>query len=595
MSTPGYREIIRLIRKGDPVSPGTSNRIFRALHGNIEFVRALVDALDQAEAVLAREVTVEEAAEPGMAVYFNPDTGQFERALAAVSTGSNGQLQTAESSHVWGVVESKSQSTVARLVTFGLTDTLPVPEGNESVEAGLWFLSAVEPGKLTRERPVATTPVLRTSYSGQAFVNIQWEDLRSKHTHLRFKLVAEPAGDHTPPSQGDKHEITNPDPDKEGWLPADHSVFNGNAPVDAEFGYNLSANAALNAAWPALPPEGAVLEQDGVTVSQAPEGRVIFDRFGIWWTTACYGEVPWPTDLDTTASESASDSASDCPLDIPMQLVLYFTQNSFLTDDSVVESLQSASSLITIRCPGTEDPATRGPLEIDLDLGLQSGKTDVRSPTALKKFREADQAFDAGPVVEGIYTNSPNVALSGGSTFKKDPNDANSPTARHGLVEVGFTSAEERNVFVQLVRLDGVEEDFFQEVPLLALPQARATGYRAVIHVPDSLDISSPKLRLNMRIFAPSSGTLPNLDVTYRRIPKPGQLGSTEPLPTSDSSLTLDTSVTINSSDQYLEVESDKVDIQPGDEFLFSVARGGNDGYTDRVGILRQLGIIGTD
>ena len=113
---------------------------------------------------------------------------------------------------------------------------------------------------VVQQRPPVSVPVLISDGQGNVLVNTQITDFVHDHVHYKFDLVALPAGEHTPPLEPARHTIENADPTVEGWLPADDPVFNGKAPANAQFGYNIGANAQLNNLWPPIPVNAASLE-----------------------------------------------------------------------------------------------------------------------------------------------------------------------------------------------------------------------------------------------------------------------------------------------------------------------------------------------
>jgi hypothetical protein len=272
----GFNEFIQFIKNFEAVAAGTPNRVTRELDENIRYLRDIIEAAEIGSTVFARDQTVEAEAIIGAPVYFNATAQRFERGLAIVETDlSSGQLVTAASSHVWGVVFDKTNSTKADILLFGHAALDISGVVDEAVTAGIYYLSGVTAGKLVRQRPPVSVPVLRTDDDGQIFVNVQWEDFLNDHVHFKFDLAAVPAGEHTQPAEGTPHTITNPDSSLEGWLPADDAVFGGNAPEGAAFGYNLSADSELSSAWPPLPTDAALLEMLHRSVFQDLHGSHI--------------------------------------------------------------------------------------------------------------------------------------------------------------------------------------------------------------------------------------------------------------------------------------------------------------------------------
>ena len=254
---------IKYIQEGEPVSPGTPNRPLRQLDQNINYLWSLIEAANLGSTVYAREQTVENEAELGMPVYWNSANSRFERGLAGTESDLNtGYIQTSASSQIWGIVAEKHEANLADILLFGYAkvDISAATGDSGTVPAGLYYLSGRTQGGLATQKPPISIPVLRADGAGSVFVNPTFMDALQNHQHYKFDLTMLPAGDTTPPATGAVHTITSPDSTLSGWLPADDAVFEGNAPAGAKFGYNLSADFALDNAWPPLPLESASIE-----------------------------------------------------------------------------------------------------------------------------------------------------------------------------------------------------------------------------------------------------------------------------------------------------------------------------------------------
>lgn len=596
-----FHELIRLIQNGDPVDAGTINRVLRQMDGNTKYVLDLLEAALIGSTVFARSVTVEPETVPGAPVYYNATSGRFERALAA-ATIENGELKTAESSQVWGVVHTKHNSTSADVLLTGYTSLNISAAIDGQLEAGLYYVSSSTPGKLTRQQPPITVPVLQSDGDGNVFVNPRLFDAFLDHKHYKFDLVCLPAGDHTPPSLGDRHTISNPDTDIEGWLPANHASFSGKAPAGAAFGYNLAASS-LNALWPPVPLSNAYLEWDkgelkdymGMGVPLGADGLAILDANGIWWMSDCYSDVPWPTTLDTSAPASSSSSASlpECPRDLAMRLTLWFSRMSFMTSGNVVTSLQVADgseNFLSITCAHSGAAASSGDLEITFNQDyVVDSATDTAGHIVFKSL--TDKQFKRGPVVEGLTAGSSNVYLS---------STAQDGDTHQGMVDITvITDILGNELPVQLVRLSGVTEENYLDVLGLGLPPARNSSYRARFEVPaDISGVTALTMKIRLRLLAITAGSFPDLDVSFRRIPRPSPTTAHTALPTTDTALTLDLSAaqtpTPMGAEEYLEVETSTFTVSPGDIVFFSVTRNGagGDGYAGEMHVIDQRPVI---
>lgn len=599
-----FERLLNVIKELDPVAAGSVNRPLRQLDQNVKYLWDVLEAASVGATLYARRKSVSADAKVGYAVYLNKATRSFEPGLAVMETGTaGGILRPAPSARIWGVLATKHNATLGDILLAGMDDIDLSQAIDGEVTEGTYYLSGTTPGKMTQQRLPVSVPVLRATGNGEVFVIPTVVDFLDRHVHYRFDLSCEPAGDVTPPTTEDgKHTIDSPDSGARGWLPADHGVFGGKAPAQAVFGYNIVADPDLQAAWPPIPPSQAYLELDrgldaALGASGVPlglTGLVIIDRNGIWWTSDCHGDVPWPTDLDSslTVSASTSDSGGECPRELRMVMTLWFTKPTFATDTSVVTSLTARDARLVITCRGTDDAATAGDLDIDLDLNLTVANGEP-GYLAIKEFDPDTAQFKRGPVVEGVYAESDNVILEGETTGTADGTD-DSPSLYHGRVKISVLPASILELDTQLIRLDGVEEDFTTDPPLmfLAFRAAEESEIRGRINVPATLALDDPQLKIRLTVLGRAAGTLPALTVTARRLPRPGDDPEDLPLAVAEFIVGIDTEVLLSDTNQYVEVESDAFDVAAGDTVFYTVKRLASDGYAADVGLIRQAGVV---
>lgn len=583
-----WNDRTRRVSDGQPVDAGSVNGPVGDVDNNTRYLKDRLDASALGEAVYRFGVTVEAAALPGMAVYYNEQTQQYERALAATTTDSaTGQLIAAPSAAVWGVVAYKENATLADLVVGGNVALAPYTPDNEVV-AGRYYLSAAQPGYLVPYAPPLSIPVALADGVGKLLIMPQQTDFLEAHRHYRFELQCVPAGDHTPPGIGDPHTITNPDPTIEGWLPA--SSFS-NAPADAKFGYNIAASPLANV-WPPVPLANATIDwdkaaSDDVYGTMVPQGDrdalVVIDNNGIWWMSNCYYDVPFPPTYDSSDPGLTSIQPEGCPRTPYMHMTLWYTRMSFQTSGTVVTSLHAASgSGLVITCTTNNEEAATGDLKIDFDLDILQGADDVTGHIVMKDLD--GNTFLSGPVVEGLLAGA-NVTLS---------STAQVGNLHQGIVTVSANNTVTGNeLAVELVRLSGVEESNLQDVLGLSFIDNRAASYRGRVRIPATLPASSA-LRLRFRILGRVAGTLPNLGLTTRIVPRPANgLAAPANLPTSDTALGLVSNGTLAQANQYLEALSSPVTVNPGDLLLFTLSRTAVDAYAGDVIVLDQVGVLG--
>lgn len=597
----GFENQLRLPASGDPVSASSVNLPFRSIDQNVRYLYSLLQASRIGSTVYALQKTLEAEAAVGMAVWYNPALARFERGLGTVDVNeTTGVVTPAAQAQIWGIVARKTSTTLGDILLFGM-DTVDISAATDNVtSAGVYYLSGTRQGYLTKSKPPVGIAVLRATGTGEVFVFQNFIDYLDRHTHQRFELVCRPAGDTSQPAPGDRHIVENADDILPGWLPAGHAVFAGNAPAGAAFGYNLSAHPALQAAWPPIPAGNAYLEWSkgistdtgftGVPLGSA--GLCVIDANGLWWMSDCYADVPWPIDLDTSVSDSYSDSSSiECPRHLDMAMQLWFSKPNFSTDATAVLSLRATDTRIKIYCRGTATPATAGHLDIALALNLVVTDNAVGSH-ALKTFDPASSTFTRGPICEGLWTAAENVILSGTIQAVRSINGT-PRTVHQGLVAVTLIPEASVVLDVQTVRLDGAETEFYQDTMYIAFRPEEADSFRGMVKIPETLAITSPTLSLRFLLLGRAAGTLPALELTARRVPRPAT-DEVVDLPTSadEFDVTLDAEKVLSDANQYVEVTSEDFSVVAGDTVYFSLSRADDDGYAAEVGVLRQSGVL---
>jgi hypothetical protein len=265
-----YPSRIRHTQAGDPVSAPVASAAAKTLEARTNYLKEVLDAVEAGRALIQQDVLVRSDTQVGQPVYWDATNQYYAPAKAGVENDeATNSLVATEASDVAGMVLAKKAGNLADIVLWGLVqfgdlsnviDESPIPTGR-------LYLSAQEEGKLVKQRPAVSVsvcllhgPLDACDENTWVFVMPQMRDFLEDHIHFQYNLVAEPAGTHSEPITGEPHVIADPDVTKQGWLPAGHSSFNGNAPTGAKFGYNLAAHPEVERNWPPIPVSAAVLE-----------------------------------------------------------------------------------------------------------------------------------------------------------------------------------------------------------------------------------------------------------------------------------------------------------------------------------------------
>jgi hypothetical protein len=298
-----FLEQIQHVADGEPVDASTTSRPTQQLEGNVRNLRDLLELSLLGQAIIVRELAIDPTLSVGQVVYWNSANARCEAAMADVVLDPT--LRTligTPQSQALGVLYLKEGTTIGDILLNGWVKLdLTAALNGQPLVAGRYFLSGTVPGMLVQARASLSVPILYAAGDGYVQVSPQWRSWAEDHEHFRIELVCLPAGTSIPPAYAQPHVITSPDPSKPGWLPAGHVTFNGKAPPNATFGYNIAAQPELQRLWPPFPPDAATLVWDkgfgrigGTEVPLGAGGLAIIDRYGIWWLSDCYDDVPWP-------------------------------------------------------------------------------------------------------------------------------------------------------------------------------------------------------------------------------------------------------------------------------------------------------------
>lgn len=618
------------ITPGEPVDAEIVNRPDRAIVERTEYLKDRLDASALGQAIFDIDATVAPDVLPGQPVYWNAQAQRYERALAAVENDEvTGTLVVQPSSDCLGLLYKKKSANLGDVVLWGV---VRLPEISNAVvgtvEAGRYFLSSEEAGRLVKQRPPATVSICYVQGVKENCDDAPWvvvmpqiRDFLEDHIHYRFELVPRPAGIHDAAAAAiaGRHSIAEPNSELQGWLPADHAVFNGKAPAGAVFGYNLSQHQQLARVWPPQPISAVAMLWDKglelVGATEIPLGRhglCICNANGIWWTSDCYGDVPWPADLDTVPTSSSlssevSESGSagaECPRDERMRVIVVYLRMVFGNDRSVVTSLQPGpgSPITVTNCDHI--PAMTGDLQLGLNLDLAIVPPLVNGALVFKELGTGLQfrrGFVAEGIISGVEENNP-IVVSGTQTRPVDTTNPAAGTVHQGLITLSFNDQLlEREISPQIIRLSDAVERLYQDVPYLGFPQGQESLLRVRINVPSSGLGQNLQMKIRTQIFGRGSQLvptqLPEMDLSFRILPRPTIVNSVNQsvrvgveLPETDTVGVYDTDIEVL-PDTIVEVESAAFSITQGDTVLVTLRRN-VDSYAGEVGLLRMSGVV---
>lgn len=596
-----WRENINLIRNGDSVEARTPNRPLLQLADRTQYLKDRLDAAAAGEGLVIFSQPLDSSVSVGDVVYFDKTSESYKKAIAAVNEGNDGILRTSESSFVIGIVVRKLTSTSGDILINGRYQSLTLQDADDNdLAMGQYYLSATEAGKLVSTRPAVGVFVCTVTNTG-VIVSPTPREVLEDHVHYRFDLSTDVAG--TPLCIGtNRASIEFADADIEGWLPADHSVFQNNAPSGAAFGYNIWQNASLSAAWPPQPLGAAYVERDGVGV--APE-HVVIDDNGIWWMTDCMDYIPWERDYCVSSSTAVIESSSTAVAELaacdvpPRRVTLWFTRLVNKTNQAAVSGIKPADgSPIVVSSCAEADASGYYQGKCELDLNIPWTKTTGVAGSQVVKGISGNGDLSVGPVVEQVK-GAGLVRVSGSGASGGYQNGSVTIT---GLDPTQVT----RQLDVSLVALDGALESIYQDsIPYIGFPAGRSTSFTGKIRIPDVL-MTNPYMKLDIWFMLPTLGTPPaNVTITRMVVPSADSVdesssssltvgGFVGTLPTTWSSaqnLDLDQLGSLQQG-SYFSRQALKLPVHSNELVLFRVTRSSSDSYNDELGVLNMVATI---
>jgi len=219
----------RPVTDGDPVNAAVTNRLPQTNAANTAYIHSLIKQFRDLSGEYLWRMPIANDVRIGDFVYLDIHAREFKRGLAKF-TAIGGDLHESDTSIVWGVVTDIADDK-ADICTNGLCSFTPT-SGAYTVDSqpGIRFLSDTVPGGTTEEVKYPTKCVgylvgVQQSGKVQFFVRPYLSVDTGIHRHRSYALDV-----------------------AAGWLPASDPVFDGNAPVDAVYGYDPALLAGCG--WP---------------------------------------------------------------------------------------------------------------------------------------------------------------------------------------------------------------------------------------------------------------------------------------------------------------------------------------------------------
>lgn len=583
------------------------------LQKNIEFLGAILSTAREGSALLGFNAQIDPAIQVGQPVYYNTTTKRFELSkLDLVKSGCN--VYAGPSSDVWGLVIKKCAADRAHLLLDGITAVDMTASTGSAVVSGKWYLSRTAGMLQNTPDELMVSPVLLATGDGDVLFRPWFADNFARFIDKTIQISPFPAGIIT--NSGGITTLSSVDPSIAGWLPASHSVFGGNSPTGARFGYNWSVDSGLKDVWPPICPSDArILSDPGgkltmgyFTVLGKDDDRLVIDENGIWWMTDRTTQLPWDmfyqdcgcgSDIEDVILQintafinnsgntqvmlvSAPDSSGAGPYPYPRRM---WVEGQFAGEyRSLLESVYSLKSSIPwvdVVRRGTNDSAERGDLELRLDAkdAINNDPQDY-SGVALKQF-DADGRFKQGPVVTSIRSASSSLVISNG--------EALGGGVWAGQLTLSVSTSKDFDALPLRVQLFGATTEAYADTIGIGLRPNIDSNFVTEFHIPHGL-LGNHSIQFNMWFLAPENMVLPqNIKASYLRMKNATSLA--QPIGQfQDMTLSYPTSSTLQAG-TYVAGQTGPITVAGGDTVYLKIARSGKtDGVAGMVVVLKVVG-----
>lgn len=200
-----WKSLVRRISNGAPVDESVSNRPIDDLADRTEWLRRRVEAISKDSGrLMMNGVPVDPASQIGHWMFYDPGTDSYRPALARMETTGISMPRPAASALVSGILVDKTGPSEGSILMAGEASVgdggvVQVPsmaylvEEGEEFEPGEHFLSASQPGRMTRFPAGAPAVRLGAFSETRMQVMVSARTLHDGHVHHRFALDNAPS------------------------------------------------------------------------------------------------------------------------------------------------------------------------------------------------------------------------------------------------------------------------------------------------------------------------------------------------------------------------------------------------------------------
>ena len=556
---PPWVTLLDLIRNGEAVSAEITNRPLQELGQRTDYLKALMDTLSIGQAIFDIDVAMSMDVQEGFAVYWDSAKQEYAPALAQLNYNAEGVYGgNADSAYVIGICAGKSAQTRGTVIYGGRAvdvDFSNAIEGGGTLQPGPYFLSASQPGKMTKTRPPVGIYVMFGLNTTEAVVTPYAREVLNDHIHYRLPL---------------KYPNLIDNSGGVGWTDVYDPAL---APAGAKFRYIVEQDASLYALFPFYPVSSVYFEIEGIGSNE----KVIIDLNGIWWIDEFHDPDEY------------------------LNMVIYFAKPTLSTSNMIVRTLQpwtADSPLAVVNCKG--EPAAAGDLYLQMNLQFQQQDENTQGWLAFKELTTSQQ-FKRGPIVQRVKSGSPEIGISiNGTNGYTWLDDTGAPTGYlSGDLVVSYNSPTSvtRSLDPTLTELHGALQQDYNGIAYVGLPsQNFQSGVTFRFDVPRMGLAGEFGLLFNAWIYSSAAGTFPGNGLSasitiVRAVTTSAAKQLTDPgsvITITGKTLALAPNNTMNVNGYRMATLSDLggYTIEAGDQVHITISRN-DSSYAGTIGILR--------
>ena len=604
MPVPTFQNPVPLLPYNSDLSSNAINQALIALASRTEQLLQQQTNAENGQVLTCTNEPTSPGVIPFSVVSWDPVDKRFDLSLALLNATSGGEMVADALAITSGICVKKRNTLVGDIVIAGslilTAANVATLLNNATPVSGVLYLSPTTAGTVTQTKPAIGIVVgyLITPSDG---CSAEYQLLLNSGTNsnwlgqdrvIEYNLIAKPAGTHVPPVFGGTHQITSPDTNKQGWLPAAHAVFAGTAPVGAVFGYHIDKDPSLLAMWP---PAGKRMVLD--FLSRADIGTAGFKRIPasfftinsrtIWWMTNCYSQVPWDYELDT----NVNFPLPACEINPPTAIIATFDRSPLDNSGKVVTKLRGSTDGVITFIDDSGLPAATGALTAVLNSSSAVTAEDQVGSVVLKTLGDGFQ-FQSGYVVEGARSADPAISVVGTRSRLVDPSLPESPTNyryQQGVITIAQTAtAIGQDLAPSLVRLGDSLQRSYKGVSYIGFATPTANSVTARFDIPNGLT-TTQRLRPYVIMFGRGAGPVAAMTASYYVISGPPRAGGPQLITDVPNALTFDvvTPSTGLPADAVFKTTAASILLYAGDTIFITFSRPAGIAYPFDIGFIR--------